>query len=156
LLAERTAVKRAALLMTCGGQEGRHGMIITKIYLKNWKNFSEVSVSCGKRVFLIGPNASGKSNFLDALRFLHNVALDGLSKAVAARGGMKAIRFLNARRPSDVTIIENPHLPAIAGHASTIEVGKDIRSSYLPVHLKTICCRRDPGGVNSAHAYEKH
>jgi predicted ATPase len=104
LLAERTAVKRAALLITCGGQEGRHGMIITKIYLKNWKNFSEVSVSCGKRVFLIGPNASGKSNFLDALRFLHNVALDGLSKAVATRGGMKAIRFLDARRPSDVTI----------------------------------------------------
>jgi predicted ATPase len=79
-------------------------MIITKIHLKNWKNFGEVAVSCGKRVFLIGPNASGKSNFLDALRFLRDVAQDGLAKAVSARGGMKAIRFLSARRPSEVTV----------------------------------------------------
>jgi len=79
-------------------------MIITKIKLQNWKNFSEVDADCGKRVFIIGPNASGKSNFLDALRFLCEVAQDGLKKAVAARGGMKAVRYLCARRPSDVRI----------------------------------------------------
>jgi predicted ATPase len=79
-------------------------MIITKIHLKNWKNFGEVTVACGKRVFLIGPNASGKSNFLDALRFLHDVAQDGLAKAVSGRGGMKALRFLGARRIPDVTV----------------------------------------------------
>jgi predicted ATPase len=79
-------------------------MIITKIHLKNWKNFGEVTVACGKRVFLIGPNASGKSNFLDALRFLHDIAQDGIAKAVSGRGGMKTIRFLSARRPPDVTV----------------------------------------------------
>ncbi|MDR3320662.1 MAG: AAA family ATPase [Desulfovibrio sp.] len=62
-------------------------MIITKIYLKNWKNFGEVTASCGKRIFLIGPNASGKSNFLDALRFLRDVAQNGLYKAVSMPGG---------------------------------------------------------------------
>ncbi|MDR1243442.1 MAG: AAA family ATPase [Deltaproteobacteria bacterium] len=79
-------------------------MIITKIHLENWKNFGEVTVACGKRVFLIGPNASGKSNFLDALRFLRDVAQDGLAKAVSGRGGLRTIRFLGARRPSDVTV----------------------------------------------------
>jgi predicted ATPase len=79
-------------------------VIITKIHLQNWKNFGDVTVSCGKRVFLIGPNASGKSNFLDALRFLRDVTQDGLAKAVAKRGGMKAVRYLGARQPSDVTI----------------------------------------------------
>jgi predicted ATPase len=79
-------------------------MIITKIHLKNWKNFGEVNADCGKRVFLIGPNASGKSNFLDALRFLRDVAQDGLKKAVEMRGGMKALRHLSARRQTDVTI----------------------------------------------------
>ena len=82
-------------------------MIITKIRLKNWKNFGEVNADCGKRVFLIGPNASGKSNFLDALRFLRDVAQDGLQKAVAARGGMKAVRYLGAKGPSDVSIAVN-------------------------------------------------
>jgi predicted ATPase len=79
-------------------------MIITQIHLKNWKNFGEVTVACGKRVFLIGPNASGKSNFLDALRFLRDVAQDGLAKAVSGRGGLKTVRFLSARHPSEVTV----------------------------------------------------
>jgi predicted ATPase len=79
-------------------------VLFTKIGLKNWKNFSEVDVSCGKRVFIIGPNASGKSNFLDALRFLRDVAQDGIAKAVATRGGMKAVRNLDAGRQSDSAI----------------------------------------------------
>jgi predicted ATPase len=82
-------------------------MIITKIRLRNWKNFGEVDTDCGKRVFLIGPNAAGKSNFLDALRFLREVAQDGLKQAVAARDGMKAVRYLCARSPSDVSIVVN-------------------------------------------------
>jgi len=80
-------------------------LIITNIKLRNWKNFGDVNAFCGKRVFLIGPNASGKSNFLDALRFLRDVAQDGLNKAVMSRGGMKTVRYLCARNPSDVSLI---------------------------------------------------
>lgn len=79
-------------------------MIITNIKLKNWKNFRSVDVNCGKRVFIIGPNASGKSNFLDALRFLHDVANDGFEKAIIARGGLKSIRFIDARQKTDIMI----------------------------------------------------
>ena len=82
-------------------------MIVTKIQLKNWKNFGEVNAKCGKRVFLIGPNASGKSNFLDALRFLRDVSQDGLKNAVDIRGGIKAVRYLCARRQPDVGIVVN-------------------------------------------------
>jgi len=79
-------------------------MYISKIVLKNWNNFQDVNVPLGWRVFLIGPNASGKSNFLDAFRFLRDVATDGMSKAVSRRGGISAIRCLAARRYSQVTI----------------------------------------------------
>lgn len=79
-------------------------MIITKIKLENWKNFAEVDADCGKRMFLIGPNASGKSNFLDALLFLRDVALYGLEQAVAQRGGVKSIRYINARQHPNITI----------------------------------------------------
>lgn len=79
-------------------------MIVTNIKLNNWKNFRSVDVNCGKRVFIIGPNASGKSNFLDALRFLHDVANDGLEKAVAVRGGLKSIHFIEARQKPDIMI----------------------------------------------------
>ncbi len=79
-------------------------MIISQLLLKNWKNFHEIDVPLESRVFLIGPNASGKSNFLDALRFLRDVAEDGLDKAVAQRGGLSALRCLSARRDSDVAL----------------------------------------------------
>ncbi|MDR1519712.1 MAG: AAA family ATPase [Planctomycetota bacterium] len=79
-------------------------MIISEIGLRNWKNFAAAAVSCGKRVFLIGPNAAGKSNFLDAPRFLRDVALDGLAKAVACRGGMEAVRWRGTRGHSGVTV----------------------------------------------------
>jgi predicted ATPase len=81
-------------------------MIISHIGLKNWRNFLSVDVDLRDRVFLVGPNASGKSNFLDALRFLRDLAKDGggLQKAVKDRGGLSKIRCLYARRYPDVEI----------------------------------------------------
>ena len=57
------------------------------------------------RAFFIGPNASGKSNILDALRFLRDVAGEGLQGAVAVRGGMSEIRSLHTRRFPGVRIV---------------------------------------------------
>lgn len=81
-------------------------MIISKIKLHNWKNFQECSVEIAKRTFIVGANAAGKSNFLDAFDFLRDVAKKsgGLQAAVESRGGIKAIRCLSARRRTDVGI----------------------------------------------------
>lgn len=59
-----------------------------------------------KRVFLAGPNASGKSNLLDAFRFLRDLAISGggLEQAVALRGGVNKIRCLAARKDPLVEI----------------------------------------------------
>lgn len=53
---------------------------------------------------MIGPNASGKSNFFDALLFLRQVATQGLVEAVDARGGVSKIRSLHARQDPNVSI----------------------------------------------------
>jgi predicted ATPase len=65
-----------------------------------------VDVKLGERVFLIGPNASGKSNFLDVFRFLRDIAKSGggLQKAVADREGVTKIRCLAARRHPNIEI----------------------------------------------------
>ena len=45
-------------------------MHFSRIHLRNWKNFNQIEAPLQSRVFIIGPNASGKSNLLDAFRFL--------------------------------------------------------------------------------------
>jgi len=77
-----------------------------KVHLRNWKNFVQVSVDVGNRAFLVGPNASGKSNFLDAFRFLRDLATPGggFLEAVGHRGGVSALRCLAARRYPDVEV----------------------------------------------------
>lgn len=79
-------------------------MYISRVSLQNWKNFKTASAALQKRVFLIGPNASGKSNLLDALRFLRDIAAGGLAAAVSARGGVSPIRCLAARESPSIAI----------------------------------------------------
>jgi predicted ATPase len=82
-------------------------MIISRVILTNWRNFRSADIPLGRRAFLVGPNASGKSNFLDAFRFLRDIAKSeggGLQKAVSERGGISKIRCLAARRDPQVGI----------------------------------------------------
>ena len=81
-------------------------MIISKIELHNWKNFQECSVDIAERCFIVGANATGKSNFLDALRFLKDIKKKegGLQTAVDARDKIKKIRCLSARKRTDIEI----------------------------------------------------
>ncbi len=79
-------------------------MYIGRIELQNWKNFKNARANLSRRVFLVGPNASGKSNLLDALRFLRDVARDGPRSAVDVRGGISPLRCLAARASSSIGI----------------------------------------------------
>lgn len=76
------------------------------VRLQNWMNFAHVQADIYDRLFLVGPNASGKSNFLDAFRFLRDLASTGggFQEAVRRRGGVSAIRCLAARRYADIEI----------------------------------------------------
>jgi predicted ATPase len=81
-------------------------MFVTRLILKNWRNFRSVDVELGLRVFVAGPNASGKSNLLDVFTFLKDVAKPsgGLQNAVTERGGISKLRCLAARKYPDVEI----------------------------------------------------
>ncbi len=81
-------------------------MIISNIKLYNWKNFHECSVDLVERCFIVGANATGKSNFLDVMRFLRDIVKQGggLQTAVECRGGITKIRCLAARTRTDVKV----------------------------------------------------
>ncbi|MFT9017976.1 AAA family ATPase [Acetobacter malorum] len=82
-------------------------MLVTRVKLKNWRNFRSSDVPLRDVTYILGPNASGKSNFLDVFRFLRDIskpAGGGLQAAVIARGGISKLRCLHARRDPEVCI----------------------------------------------------
>lgn len=78
----------------------------TTVRVENWRNFGKIEVPLQRRAFIVGPNASGKSNFLDVFRFLHDIVSvgRGFEQAVQSRGGVSSLRSLVARRYSDIGI----------------------------------------------------
>lgn len=80
--------------------------MFTRLALDNWRNFRSVEMALGGRVFVVGPNAVGKSNLLDSIRFLFDVSKvgGGFRDAVASRGGVSSLRNLAARRYPDIGV----------------------------------------------------
>ena len=117
-------------------------MIFSRIKLKNWRNFRDVDTPLGDRVFLVGPNASGKSNLLDAFRFLRDIAKPGggLQRAVVDRGGLSKIRCLAARQYPDVEI----------------EVALSLSADSVPQWRYAIGIKQQPRGARKPYlVYER-
>ncbi len=78
----------------------------TRIVAENWRNFGKIDVPLQRRAFVVGPNASGKSNFLDIFRFLHDIVAvgGGFEQALQNRGGVSSLRALFARQNPAITV----------------------------------------------------
>ena len=81
-------------------------MFISRIKLKNWKNFRYVDAELSERTFLFGPNGCGKSNLLDVFRFMRDIVKSGggLQKALQDRGSLKKIKCLSAGKSDKVEL----------------------------------------------------
>jgi predicted ATPase len=94
----------------------RQSLRFTHLSSDCWRNFSRLDLPLTSRIFLIGPNASGKSNFLDLFRFLKDIVTvgGGLAEAVRRRRGLNHIRSLTAHQNRDVALgvtIASDNLP---------------------------------------------
>ena len=82
-------------------------MILRKLKLKNWRNFRSAELDLVRTNYVLGPNASGKSNLLDSLRFVRDVGKPkggGLQQAVELRGGISKVRCLHHRNDNEIAI----------------------------------------------------
>src|SRR5713101_422472 len=114
-------------------------MIVSHLSVKNWRNFQRVDVDLRERQFIVGANASGKSNLLDVFRFLRDIAKTeggGLQKAVKDRGGVSKIRSLAARRDPGIAI--EIHLANVSGEPPIWRYALGLRQEtrgYRQTHL---------------------
>src|SRR5437879_10391736 len=64
---------------------------LRRVRIRSYKSIAFCDVTLEPLTILVGRNASGKSNFLDALSFLRDVIALGVTESVRRRGGWSAI-----------------------------------------------------------------
>src|SRR5579859_4626431 len=79
-------------------------MAFTQIRAVNFKSFDELEVQLDNFCVILGANASGKSNFVQAFAFIRDIANFGLVNAVSMQGGADAIRNLNIGSSVDMEL----------------------------------------------------
>ena len=80
----------------------KNSTFITRVVLKNYKSIAACDVRLQPLTFLVGRNGAGKSNFLDALRFVADALNSSLDHAVRARGGINDVCKRTDRSINDV------------------------------------------------------
>lgn len=73
---------------------------LKRVVLKNYKSIGACDVQLGSLMFLVGANGAGKSNFLDALRFVADALRTSLDHALRDRGGIKEVRRRSGGHPT--------------------------------------------------------
>ena len=79
-------------------------MRVTKLTLHNFKSFKDVTIPFRPFNVVIGGNASGKSNLVQAFQFLKDIADHGLENAVSLQGGAEFLRNMDAGPDEPVRI----------------------------------------------------
>ncbi len=77
---------------------------IKRVILKNYKSIAACDVQLQPLTFLVGRNGSGKSNFLDSLRFVADALNSSLDHALRARGGINDVRRRSRGHPNHFSI----------------------------------------------------
>jgi len=71
-------------------------MKIKKIEIKNFKSYKKLNIKFENFNVLIGPNAAGKSNCIQGIKFFRDIVSDGLDNAISMQGGIGYIKNLNS------------------------------------------------------------
>jgi predicted ATPase len=125
--------------------------MIKRISFKGFKSLASGFVEPGPVTLLIGQNAAGKSNVVDALRILAEAVAGDMETAVSRRGGIEAVVSRGMR--ADRFAIELDYfVPDPAAPASRsdmryrVEVGDGIdKAAVLLEELRVKRTRNEPG-----------
>ena len=80
--------------------------------IRNYKSIAFCDTALQRLTFLVGPTGSGKSNFLDALRFVSDAVETTLDYAIRQRGGINEVRRRSGGHPHHLSIRLEFTLPA--------------------------------------------
>ena len=105
-------------------------VLITRVVLKNYKSIAACSVPLRPLIFLVGQNGSGKSNFLDALRFVSESLNSSLDHALRERGGINEVRRRSSGHPTHFGIRLEFSLPDSTSGYYAFRVGAKPKGGF--------------------------
>ena len=77
---------------------------VSRVVVRNYKSIGRCRVNLSGLTVLVGKNGAGKSNFLDALRFVADGLQTSLDHAIKWRGGIDAVRRRSTGHPRNFAI----------------------------------------------------
>ncbi len=98
-------------------------MRLASVRIRHYKSLSDIEFEDMQPLtVLVGCNGEGKSNIIDALRFLRDAVTEGLDHAVSKRGGIALIRQYSPTKPYrmsfDFTFEEGAGISALTSRYS--------------------------------------
>jgi len=93
------------------GGPGVHEPFLSRVGIRNYKSIGKCDVSLARVTALVGRNGAGKSNFLDALRFVVDGLQTSLDHALKSRGGIKSVRRQSTGHPRNLALRLEFNLP---------------------------------------------
>lgn len=120
-------------------------VVIRRVVLRNFKSIAACEVRLGPLTFLVGANGSGKSNFLDSMRFVADSLRTSLDHALRDRGTVKSVRRISGGHPNHFALRLDFALPDGAAGHYTFRVGAKPNGGYEVQDEECRVLPADPG-----------
>lgn len=111
--------------------EDRDRAYLHRVRLRNYRSIGKCDIELAPLTVLVGRNAAGKSNFLDALRFLVDALRSSLDHAIKGRGGLEAVRRRSTGHPRNFGIDLDLWLPGHLTATYGFEIGSRPRGGFV-------------------------
>lgn len=105
---------------------------LRSVQVRNYKSIGDdCHVDLGRLTVIVGRNGSGKSNFLDALRFITDGLQTSLDHAIQSRGGIDEVRRRSTGHPRNFSVAVTFELPDWSLASYAFEIGSRKKGGFF-------------------------
>lgn len=111
--------------------------MLKSVHIQHYKSLADVHIKINPITLLVGQNGSGKSNIIDALRFVKDAVTYGLDHAISDRGGIEVLRQYAPTRPYNIFFNLEFSITGAGGIEKPASYSFRLSSSYGEYKIET-------------------